>query len=197
MQDKEASRKPTAILGVSGGIAISKIPNLISLLREEFDCWVVMTENATKMIAPITFANLTNNPVVYDLWRGSEFGNPVHINLADKAEVLCIAPATANILGKLANGIANDALSTVALSVDVPVIVAPAMNVRMYAHPIVQRNLRVLCEYGYYIVEPEEGWLACGTVGKGRLAAVEKIAAAIRKAVAGEISPPSSPDERD
>ena len=105
---------------------------------------------------------------------------------------MCIAPATADIIGKLANGIADDALTTVAIAVDCPTIIAPAMNHRMFNHPIVQGNLKKLRDYGYYIIEPEEGWLACGHEAKGRLSKVETIATAIRKAVAGDINPPKS-----
>lgn len=184
--------KHSVILGISAGIAAFKIGNLISLLRDEFDCWVVMTRNAKKLVKPLTFANLTNNPVISSLWKESEFGKPVHIDIADKASVLCIAPATANIIGKISHGIADDALSTIALSVNCPAIIAPAMNVRMYNHPIVQDNLRRLERFGYHIIEPEEGWLACGIEGKGKLANVEKIAEAIRDAIAGKIKPPQA-----
>ncbi|MCD4656306.1 MAG: hypothetical protein K8S87_02065 [Planctomycetes bacterium] len=186
--------KKTVIIGVSSGIAAFKVGNLITLLRDDFDCRIVMTENATKLIAPVTFANLTQNPVLTDLWEGSKDGVPVHINLADIAKVLCIAPATANIISKLANGIADDALSTVAIAVDCPTIIAPAMNHRMFNHPIVQGNLKKLRDFGYYILEPEEGWLACGHESKGRLPKVETIAGEIRRAINGEIKPPSSPN---
>ena len=184
--------KKTVIIGVSSGIAAFKIGNLITLLRDDFDCRIVMTENATKLVTPVTFANLTQNPVLTDLWEASKDGVPAHINLADIAKVLCIAPATADIIGKLANGIADDALTTVAIAVDCPTIIAPAMNHRMFNHPIVQGNLKKLRDYGYYIIEPEEGWLACGHEAKGRLSKVETIATAIRKAVAGDINPPKS-----
>ena len=188
---KEESKK-TVIIGISSGIAAFKIGNLITLLRDDFDCRIVMTENATKLVGPVTFANLTQNPVLTDLWEASKDGVPAHINLADIAKVLCIAPATADIIGKLANGIADDALSTVAIAVDCPTIIAPAMNHRMFNHPIVQENLNKLRDFGYYIIEPEEGWLACGHNAKGRLMNVETIASAIRKAVAGEIAPPKA-----
>ena len=186
--------KNMVIIGISSGIAAFKVGNLITLLRDDFDCRVVMTENATKLIAPVTFANLTQNPVLTDLWEASKDGVPAHINLTDIAKVLCIVPATANIIGKLANGIADDALSTVAIAVDCPTIIAPAMTHRMFNHPIVQGNLKKLRDFGYYIIEPEEGWLACGHEAKGRLPKVETIADEIRRSINGEIKPALAPD---
>ena len=185
--------KKTVVLGVTSGIAAFKVGNLISLLRKDFNIRVVMTEDSTKLVSPVTFANLTQNPVLTDLWEASKDGVPAHIYLADIASVLCIAPATADILGKLANGIADDALSTTAIAVSCPIVLAPAMNHRMFNNPIVQSNLKKLADFGYYIVEPEEGWLACGHEAVGRLAEVETIAKAIRKAIASEIPPPSAP----
>ncbi len=184
---------PAVILGVSGGIAAYKIGGVIKALRDTCDMYVVMTAAATRLVGPATFANLTGHPVLTDLWEGSEHGNPVHVEIADTARALCIAPATANIIGKLANGIADDALSTIAISVDCPVIVAPAMNTRMYEHPVVQANIARLKRFGYRIVDPESGWLACGHVGPGRLAAEEQIAEAVSAAIAGRIPPPAAP----
>lgn len=180
---------PPVLLGIGAGIAAYKIGTVIKHLRDRADMYVVMTPNATKLVGPATFASLTGHPVLVDLWDGSAHGNPVHIDVADIAKALCIAPATADVIGKLANGIADDALTTVAISVDCPIIVAPAMNVRMYRHPIVQENLQKLARFGYHIVEPDSGYLACGHVGPGRLADEARIAAAVIEAIDGRIPP--------
>ena len=190
---KPESNLPPVIIGVTGGIAAYKVGGVIKALRDRCNMYVVMTAAATKLVGPATFANLTGHPVLTDLWEASAHGNPVHIDVADIAKVLCIVPATANVIGKLANGIADDALTTLATSVDCPVVVAPAMNTRMFNHPIVQDNLRKLARFGYHIVEPGSGWLACGTVGQGRLAEEQDVAAAVIRALDGNIPPVSAP----
>ncbi|MGE3852779.1 MAG: flavoprotein [Planctomycetota bacterium] len=184
---------PPVIIGVTGGIAAYKVGAVIKALREHADMYVVMTDAATKLVGPSTFANLTGHPVLIDLWDSSQHGNPIHIDIADLAKALCIVPCTANVIGKLANGIADDALTTLAISVDCPVIVAPAMNTRMWNHPIVQDNLGKLARFGYHIVPPGSGWLACGTVGAGRLAEEGDVASAVINALAGKIAPPAAP----
>jgi phosphopantothenoylcysteine synthetase/decarboxylase len=165
----------TVVLGVTGSIAAYKAADLTSkLVQAGADVHVVMTESATRLVQPQTFLTLSHNPVVTDLWTIPTW-RPEHIALADTADVLVIAPASANILGKMAHGIADDALSTFALSHAGPVIVAPAMNPRMWEHPAVQANCRMLVERGVVFVGPEDGHVACGPGGVGRLTSVENI----------------------
>jgi phosphopantothenoylcysteine decarboxylase/phosphopantothenate--cysteine ligase len=174
------------VLAVTGGIAAYKAADLASrLVREGAQVRVAMTAAAKRFVTPLTFRTLTGQPVALDLW--SEAGPPevVHVALADFAEAVLVAPATANILGKMASGMADEMVSTLLLSVDVPVVVAPAMNTRMWQHPAVQHNLAILRERGVVVVEPGVGWLACGTVGPGRLAEPDAILAALRAALGG------------
>ena len=164
------------VLGVSGGIAAYKSAELVRLLvKAGATVRVVLTKNAQEFITPLTLQTLSGNPVStdsFDLTQESEIG---HIRLADTADLLLIAPATANMLAKLAHGIADDLLSTVLLVTRAPVVIAPAMNVHMYAHPTTQENLKKLRRFGHRIIEPTEGELACGYEGKGRLAEPEQI----------------------
>lgn len=164
------------ILGITGGIAAYKGAELVrQLTRKGAEVHVVMTRNAQKFITPLTFQTLSGNPVqtdLFSLFEGSKIG---HVALADIAEVLVIAPATANIIGKVANGIADDFLSTMIMATRSPVLFAPSMNVNMWGSPVVQRNVATLREGGYHFIGPEEGDLACETIGQGRLAAVEDI----------------------
>ncbi len=170
------------VVGVTGGIAAYKACDLVStLVKAEADVQVVMTENARRFVGEITFAALTGNPVSCDLWAPR--ADVHHVALADFADVVIIAPATANIIGKYANGIADDLLSTALLTFTCPVIIAPAMNSRMLASAAVQANLEALAERGARIVEPEEGWLACGEVGAGRLPDTGVLVAAIEEAL--------------
>lgn len=174
----------TIALGVTGGIAAYKSAELVRLLvKEGAIVRVIMTKNAQEFITPLTLQTLSGNPVAtdtFDLTQESEIG---HIRLADTADVLLIAPATADIIAKLAHGIADDLLSTVLLATKAKVLIAPAMNVHMYAHPIVQENMRKLLGLGYGFVEPAEGFLACGYEGKGRLANPEDIVEEARAVV--------------
>jgi phosphopantothenoylcysteine decarboxylase/phosphopantothenate--cysteine ligase len=168
------------LLGVTGGIAVYKAADLCSkLVQAGADVTVVMTDSAQRFVAPLTFETLSRRPVYTDLWRPDREFNPTHIALADWAELVVVAPATANIIGKLVHGIGDDLLSTVLLSVGAPVVVAPAMNVRMWQNRVVQDNVRRLKELGHVVIEPGEGYLACGTVGVGRLAEVPDILNAI------------------
>ncbi|HUW57141.1 MAG TPA: bifunctional phosphopantothenoylcysteine decarboxylase/phosphopantothenate--cysteine ligase CoaBC [Planctomycetota bacterium] len=170
------------VLGVTGGIAAYKSADLTSkLVQAGAEVTVVMTESATRFVTPLTFETLSRRSVHVELWDADREFNPTHVALADWAEIVVVAPATANIIGKLANGIADDLLSTLLLSVDVPVVFAPAMNTRMWNNPVVQDNVRRLGELGHHIVEPGEGYLACGTTGKGRLADVQDIMGALSK----------------
>jgi phosphopantothenoylcysteine decarboxylase/phosphopantothenate--cysteine ligase len=168
------------LLGVTGGIAACKAADLCSkLVQAGAEVAVVMTDSAQRFVTPLTFETLSRRTVYTDLWHADREFNPAHIALADWAELVVVAPATANIIGKLVHGIADDLLSTVLLSVDCPVLVAPAMNKRMWENRVVQDNVRRLKELGHGLIEPGEGYLACGTVGVGRLAEVPDILAAI------------------
>ena len=161
----------TVVLGVTGGIAVYKAVELLRLLvKAGAVVHVVMTRAATEFVTPLTFQTLSGNPVhteLFNLIQEQEIG---HISLADRADALVIAPATANCIGKLANGIADDLLSTTVMATKAPVLMAPAMNVNMYEHPIYQQNEQALRRLGYHFVEPGQGELACGWQGKGRLA---------------------------
>lgn len=166
----------TILLGVTGGIAIHRSLDYVSqLVKLGASVHVVMTENATRLVNPLQFRVLSRNPVLLDLFETGDNWKPPHIDLADRADLLAIVPATANILGKMANGIADDALSTVAISVHCPILVAPAMNGHMYKNPIVQRNISELSKNGIEFVDPESGDLACGYEGIGRLSSVDII----------------------
>lgn len=158
------------LLGVTGGIAAYKAADLASRLIKQHACVdVIMTENATKFVTPLTFESITHTRCVTDTFERVDSFEVEHISLADKADVLVIAPATANCIAKLACGIADDMLTTTALACDCVKIVAPAMNTKMYENPVTQKNINTLKELGYIIIEPGEGFLACGTVGKGRM----------------------------
>ena len=168
------------LIGVSGGIAAYKTPNLISaLVKEGAEVKVVMTRAATEFVTELTFATMSKNPVVTDMFERPKQWDVEHISLAKWADVLFIVPATANIIGKLANGIADDMLSTVAMACRVPLLIAPAMNTAMYENAAVQENMKKLAARGAHFVEPEEGRLACGDVGKGKLAPVEELLDAV------------------
>ncbi|SEB19731.1 phosphopantothenoylcysteine decarboxylase / phosphopantothenate--cysteine ligase [Thalassobacillus cyri] len=164
------------VLGVSGGIAVYKASALTSkLVQAGAEVKVIMTDSAREFVTPLTFQALSRNPVYTDTFDEKDPRYIAHIDLADWADLCLIAPATANIIGKLANGIADDMLSTTLLATEAPVYVAPAMNVHMYAHPAVIKNMTTLDQWGYKFIEPGEGYLACGYVGKGRLEEPETI----------------------
>lgn len=166
----------TIILGITGGIAIHKSLDLASqLVKRGADVHTVMTANATRLVQPLQFQVISRNPVLLDLFAAGTDWKPPHIELADRAALLMISPATANIIGKMANGIADDALSTVAVSVHCPLLLAPAMNGHMYQNPMVQRNIETLKAHGVHFVEPASGDLACGYEGVGRLNTVDVI----------------------
>lgn len=164
------------VVGITGGIAAYKIPELVRMMiKAEARVTAVMTKNAREFVTPMTFEVLTGRAVVTDLFAPVGPGSLNHIEAADRAQLLLIAPATANIIGKLAHGIADDALSTIALACRAPMLIAPAMNVNMWNHPAVRENLETLKRRGARVVEPAEGQLACGWEGKGRLAELEDI----------------------
>jgi len=170
------------LLGVTGSIAAYKAVELVSrLIKLGASVNVIMTQNATQLLSPLTFQTISRNPVMVDMFAEVDEWQPGHISLADKADILVIAPATANIIAKFAHGIADDMLSTTALAVRCPILVAPAMNCRMYDNPIFQENLEILRRHDFAFVEPEYGQLACGYEGKGRLADVEKIIQKIQR----------------
>jgi phosphopantothenoylcysteine decarboxylase / phosphopantothenate---cysteine ligase len=167
---------PVVVLGVTGCIGAYKACEVLrELQRREAEVRVVMTAAATRFVAPMTFEALSRHPVFHDQWAPGANGDIRHVTLADEADLLLVAPATANIVGKFARGIADDALSTLYLATRAPVVVAPAMNVNMYEHPAVRENLATLRARGVGIVEPGSGYLACGWLGKGRLAEPEEI----------------------
>jgi phosphopantothenoylcysteine decarboxylase / phosphopantothenate---cysteine ligase len=171
----------TIILGVCGGIAAYKAAALCSKLAQAgADVYVIMTESATKFIAPLTFQTLSRNPVMIDTFDEKDASVVSHIDLADKADLMLIAPATANMIAKMALGLGDDMLSTTMLAATATVMVAPAMNVHMYEHPAVQENMSTLSKRGVIFVEPGSGQLACGYVGKGRLAEPEDIVAEVQ-----------------
>lgn len=160
------------IVGVTGGIAAYKSCDLVSkLVKTGADIRVVMTESAQNFVSPTTFSALTGNPTSVHMFDSKE--SIPHIELVHSADLLVVVPATANIIGKMANGIADDLLSTMLLAASCPVFFAPAMNINMYKHPAVQNNIQKLRGYGVLIREPDEGYLACGTTGKGRLPSTE------------------------
>lgn len=164
------------VLGVTGGIAAYKAAELARLfIKAEAEVRVVMTESACRLITPFTFQALTGFPVVSGMWEPDQVIEIGHISLADWADVVVIAPATANIIGKISGGIADDFLSTFVMAVTAPIIICPAMNVNMYENSIVQENMTRLIKHGYLLVDPGHGALACGTEGQGRLAELEDI----------------------
>jgi len=158
------------ILGVSGGIAAYKTPELVRLLKQEgAEVRCIMTENAQHFVTPLTLQTVSQNKVYTAEFEPLGEWNPEHVAHADWADFMLVAPATANIIGKFASGIADDVLSTTFLAFAKPVVIAPAMNDKMYAHPIVQRNIETLKGIGVRFIEPAFGELACGAVGKGRM----------------------------
>jgi len=177
---------PTVVLGVTGCIGAYKACEVLrELQRRDVDVHVVMTRHATEFVTPMTFEALSRHPVFLDQFALGAEGDIRHISLADAAQLLLVAPATANVLGKFARGIADDALTTLYLATRAKVMVAPAMNVNMFDHPAVRENLDILRARGVAVVEPGSGYLACGWLGRGRLAEPEDIVAAAMAALGG------------
>ena len=175
------------VLGVTGSIAAYKIANLASaLVKLRADVHVIMTKNATNFINPITFETLTKNKCIVETFDRNFVHEVEHVSLADSADIMMIAPASANIIAKMANGIADDMLSTTYLAMRCPVIVAPAMNVNMYNNPIVQDNIEKLKKYNNIVIEPNEGYLACGYTGKGKMPEPEELLSYIIKEIGFE-----------
>lgn len=174
----------TVVLGVTGGIAAYKACDLVSRLHKKgINIRIIMTEHACEFVQPLTFEVLSGNRVVTDMFNRDFPWEVEHISLAKAADVFAVVPATANILGKYAHGIADDMLSTTLLATRAPVLFAPAMNTNMYEHPAVQENIAALKQRGCLFVEPASGHLACGDTGKGKLADVETIEQAILDAL--------------
>jgi phosphopantothenoylcysteine decarboxylase/phosphopantothenate--cysteine ligase len=166
----------TILLGVTGSIAAYKAPSILrKLMSLGAEVFVVMTRNATRFIAPLTFQALSGRPVLVDMFAPLTNWQIEHIALAERADLVLIAPATANVMGKIASGIADDLLTTTVMATKAPVVIAPAMNVDMYENPIVQDNIKKLEGLGYTFVEPGVGILATGVEGRGRLAEIEDI----------------------
>ena len=166
----------TVLLGVTGSIAAYKIAYLASALKKRHaDVHVLMTENATNFINPITFETLTGNKCLVDTFDRNFQFQVEHVSIAKKADVVMIAPASANVIGKLAHGIADDMLTTTIMACKCKKFISPAMNTNMFENPIVQENIEKLKSLGYQFIEPKESMLACGTLGKGALADVDVI----------------------
>ena len=177
-------KKKTVVLGVSGGIACYKAAALASKLTQRgYDVEVVLTKNATEFIGPHTFESLTHNRAMVDTFDRNFQSHVEHVALADKADLLLVAPATANIIAKAAHGIADDMLSTSILACGCPKLIAPAMNTRMYQNPVTQDNLEALRRYGWEVIEPASGRLACGAVGLGKMPEPEDLLEAVDHAV--------------
>ena len=177
----------TIVLGVSGGIACYKAAALASMLvKQHANVQVIMTQNATEFVTPLTFEQLTGNRALVDTFDRNFERKVAHVSVADRADLVLIAPATANVLAKLANGLADDMLTTTVLACDCPKAAAPAMNTRMYENPVTQDNLNKLRHYGWEIVEPGTGHLACGAEGKGRLPEPEELLEVCLHALAHE-----------
>ena len=186
-KDKKLLSGKTILLGVTGSIAAYKIALLASALKKlDADVHVVMTKNATNFINPITFESLTGNKCLVDTFdRNFEF-QVEHVSIAKKADAVMLAPASANVIGKIAHGIADDMLTTTIMACKCHVFVAPAMNTNMYENPILQNNLRFLQDYGYEVIEPAEGYLACGDTGAGKMPEPEVLLSYILREIAFE-----------
>ena len=173
-------KNKTVVLGVSGGIAVYKACDIVSRLKKlNANVHVIMTKSAAEFVQPLTFQSLSQNYVVSDMFEEPKTWDVEHISLAKKADVFLIAPATANVIGKVANGICDDMLTTTVMATTGKVLIAPAMNTNMYRNPILQRNISTLKELGYNFVAPESGRLACGDTGEGNLASPETIVNAV------------------
>lgn len=170
------NEKKTIVLGVTGSIAAYKACELVSLLvKQDYCVHVMMTKGAAEFVTPLTFKTLSQNPCLTDIFTNDFYERTVHIHYAEKADLVVVAPCDANVIGKLAHGIADDLLTTLALATKAPMFVAPAMNVQMYENAAVQENIETLKKRGVKIIDPAEGRLACGSEGAGKLADVQKI----------------------
>ena len=176
--DETPLKGRTIILGVTGSIAAYKAADITSRLTEAgASVYPVMTANASRFITPLTLQTLARNPASADLWQEEKEWQPGHIDLADRADLLLVAPATAHCLAQFAHGQAPDLLTSIHLATEAPVVLAPAMNGKMLAHAATQANIRTLTGRGYHFIDPDQGMLACGYKGQGKLASVETIIA--------------------
>lgn len=174
--------KTTILVGVTGSIAAYKAVDLVSkLVRAGHTLHVIMTREATELVTPLTFATISRHPVTINLFEEPAEWKPQHISLADAADLLVVAPATANVIAKLALGLADDALSSIALACQAPLLIAPAMNGKMWLHPATQKNVATLKERGAQFIGPEAGMQACGYEGLGRLWNVDDIIVEIER----------------
>ena len=175
------------VLGVTGGIAAYKTADLASrLVKQHAEVHVIMTKNATEFITPLTFESLTGTKCIVDTFDRNFQWDIQHISLAKKADAFMVAPATANVIAKMAHGLADDMLTTTILAAKCPKIIAPAMNTAMFENPITQNNLEILRQYGFTVIQPEAGILACRDTGKGRLPSTELLLSSILQAIAFE-----------
>ena len=183
IEDTLAKNK-NIVIGITGGISAYKACGLVSYLKSEgANVYVIMTKNACNFITPLTLETLSSHEVVVDMFKEKSYVDVKHISLAKMADLFLIVPASANIIGKVANGIADDMLSTTIMATTAPVIFAPAMNTNMYKNPIVQGNIRKLREYNYLFIEPDKGMLACGDIGSGKLPSTKDIVESTKKLV--------------
>ena len=174
------------VIGVSGGIACYKAAEIISaLVKKGHNVDVIMTDNARQFVTPLTFQTLSQNKVITDMFELTECWDVRHISLAKKADVFAVVPATANVIGKIAGGIADDMLTTTIMAAKCRKIIAPAMNTAMWENPIVQENVKKLREHGYEVLDTDTGRLACGDTGPGKLISWEEIVEVILKAERG------------
>lgn len=164
------------VIGVSGGIAVYKVLDVVSKLKKlNINVNIIMTKSATQFVTPLSFQSLSQNYVVCDIFDDPKTWDVEHISLAKKADLFLVAPATANIIGKIANGIADDMLTTTIMATNAKIVIAPAMNTNMYKNKILQKNIKTLKDLGYHFIDPDSGRLACGDIGEGKLANTDKI----------------------
>jgi phosphopantothenoylcysteine decarboxylase/phosphopantothenate--cysteine ligase len=175
-------KRKTIVIGVCGGIAAYKACDLVSRLKKlNAEIKVIMTKSATEFVSPMTFQTLSSNKVCIEMFETVDHWDVEHISIAKAADVFLVVPATANVIGKIAGGIADDMLTTTIMATTAPKIIAPAMNSNMYLNPIVQKNMSYLKSLGYHFVEPDSGILACGDIGVGKLADNDKILDLLRR----------------
>lgn len=164
------------VIGVSGGIAVYKVLDVVSKLKKlNINVNIIMTKSAIQFVTPLSFQSLSQNYVVCDIFDDPKTWDVEHISLAKKADLFLVAPATANIIGKIANGIADDMLTTTIMATNAKIVIAPAMNTNMYKNKILQKNIKTLKDLGYHFIDPDSGRLACGDIGEGKLANTDKI----------------------
>ena len=176
------ARKKRVLLGVTGSIAAYKACDITNRLKERsFEVTVVMTDEAARFISPLTLENLSGNKVITDMWAPVASYDPLHTSLAENSDIILIAPATANVIGKIANGVCDDILTCTVLAAKSPVLIAPAMNDRMYNHKAVAGNIEKLKKWGYIFVGPKTGRLACGYSAMGHIADTDDIVKQVKK----------------